>query len=181
MSCLTFAFYIAWFLCLATTATAVTFTLFYSLVWGEEVAERWLSSILISNSQDIFIVEPAKVVLAVVAISFISTRTKNNYDSKEENEVGDVKGDDNDFLIDNPKERFKQSRIEAIREQTKKEVKLAGMLKEIVIHLIFMFFLAMVCYGNKNNYRFLMTTTTLNQFRKFDQVRMQNYITYFYK
>lgn len=67
-----------------------------------------------------------------------------------------------------------------IREQTKKEVKFAGILKEIVIHLIFLFFLAMVCYGNKNNYRFLMTTTAQNQFRKFEQVRMQNYITYRY-
>lgn len=87
-----FFIYIAWCLCFATSVTAATFTLFYSLVWGEEVAERWLSSILISNSQDIFIVEPAKVVLAVVVVSYFSTRTKNNCDSEEEDEEEDVSG-----------------------------------------------------------------------------------------
>lgn len=59
---------------------------------------------MISNSQDIFIVEPAKVVLAVVVVSYFSTRTKNNCNSEEEDEEEDVSGDDIDFVIENPKE-----------------------------------------------------------------------------
>ena len=166
-----FCVYFGWFLCFVTTLTAATFTLFYSMMWGKEVAEQWLSSILISNGQDIFVVQPTKVMLAVVVISLLLTRSNGkSEDYEEENEGIDV--DDVDFLVDDPKERFKRSRLEAIRERTKKEVKLAGMTKDIVLHLIFVFFLAMVCYGNKNSYRFMMTSTLLNPFSKFDLVRI---------
>ena len=166
-----FCVYFAWFLCFVTTLTAAAFTLFYSLIWGKEVAEQWLSSILISNSQDIFVVQPTKVMVAVVAVSLILTRTKKQFHSSVESERGEVHEGDIDFLIDNPKERFKRSRLEAARERTKREVKLAGMMRDIVIHLIFVFFLAMVCYGNKNSYRFMMTSTMLTPFPKFDLVR----------
>ena len=165
--------YFAWFLCLSTTLTAATFTLFYSLMWGKEVAEQWLSSVLISNSQDIFVVQPTKVMLAVVLFSLLLTRTKDSSGSQEtENDREDAYTSGIDFLSDNPKERFKRSRLEVIRERTKKEVKLAGMMKEIIIHLIFVFFLAIVCYSNKNSQRFMMTTTLLDPFPKYDQVTM---------
>ena len=168
-----FCVYFGWFLCFATSLTAAAFTLFYSMIWGKEVAEQWLSSILISNGQDIFVVQPVKVMLVVVVVSLLLIRTKSkSEDSEIETAEGDVCESDIDILIDDPKERFKQSKLEAIRERTKKDFKLASMTKDIVIHLIFMFFLAMVCYGNKNNYRFMMTTTLLNPFAKFDTVRI---------
>ena len=166
-----FCVYFAWFLCFVTTLTAAAFTLFYSLMWGKEVAEQWLSSILISNGQDIFVVQPTKVMVVVVVVSFFLTRTTDNSQSEAEGDESVVCEDDIDFLCDNPKERFKQSKLEAIRKRTKKEVKLVGIMKDVVLHLIFVFFLSIVCYGNKNNYRYMMTTTLLNPFTKFDTVR----------
>ncbi|XP_068753326.1 polycystin-1-like protein 2 [Montipora capricornis] len=166
-----FCVYFAWFLCCATTLTASTFTLFYSLMWGKDVAEQWLSSILVSNGQDIFVVQPLKVMFAVVAVSLLFLRTKQKDKLPgAESEEGDTCEDDVDFLIDHPKEKFKRSRLALMRERTRKEVKLAGMSKEIIIHLIFVFFLAIVCYGNKNSHRFLMTTTLITPFTKFDKV-----------
>ena len=168
-----FCVYIGWFFCFITTMTAATFTLFYSLMWGKEVAEQWLSSILISNGQDIFVVQPTKVMMAVIVVSFLLSR--KNTDSRENCE------DDNaahpyeneiDFLSDEPKQRFKRYQMEKMREQSKKEAQLIGMVREIVLHLIFVFLLAIVCYGNKNENRFLMTTAMRNEFTKFDTVRM---------
>ena len=160
---------------IVTTLAAATFTLFYSLMWGKEVAEQWLSSILISNGQDIFVVQPTKVMLAVVLISLLMTKPQKN-NSQDSNDDVDSVSCEIDLLSDNPKERFKRSRLEAIRERTKKEVKLAGMTKEIVIHLTFVFFLVVVCYGNKTQYRIMMTTTLLDPFAKFDLVRKYFYI-----
>ena len=167
-----FCVYFAWFLCFVTTLAAATFTLFYSLMWGNEVAEQWLSSILISNGQDIFVVQPTKVMLAVIVILLLLTRKQKGDSQKSEEDDKESDTYDIDLLNDNPKQRFKRSRLESIRERTRKEVKLAGITKKIFFHLIFVFFLAMVCYGNKNNYRFLMTTTLLNPFGKFGLVRL---------
>ncbi|XP_078351938.1 LOW QUALITY PROTEIN: polycystin-1-like protein 2 [Oculina patagonica] len=167
-----FCVYIGWFLCFVTTLTAATFTLFYSLMWGKEVAEQWLASILISNGQDIFVVQPTKVMLAVIVVSLLLSRSNKNKseDSEEESKECDAYDDDIDFLSDDPKRRFKQNLLEKMRMRSKKEAQLTNMVKDIVLHLTFVFFLAIVCYGNKNGYRFLMTTATRNPFTKFDQV-----------
>ena len=168
-----FCVYIGWFLCFVTTLTAATFTLFYSLVWGKEVAEQWLASILISNGQDIFVVQPTKVMLAVIVISLLlSRKNKDSHGhSEEDGEQGNSNEYEIDFVSDNPKQRFKQYQMEKMRERFKKEAQLTVMVKDIVIHLIFMFFLAIVCYGNKNVNRFLMTREMRNQFTKFDKVK----------
>ena len=165
-----FCVYIAWFLCFVTTMTAATFTLFYSLMWGKEVAEQWLASILISNGQDVFVTQPTKVMLAVLLVSFLLSRNKE--DDGEEGDVKEGKLQDNDldFLSDNPKQRFKQSLMEKMRIRSRKEAQLALKTKEIVLHLVFVFLLSVVCYGNKNENRFLMTTEMKNTFTSFDLV-----------
>ena len=164
-----FCVYIGWFLCFVTTLTAATFTLFYSLMWGKEVAEQWLASILISSSQDIFVVQPTKVMLAVVIVALLMTRNKDNNEDAERDREDDCESYI-DFLSDNPKEKFKRDKLEAMRRRTKKETQLTAMMRDIVLHLIFVFFLAIVCYGNKNANRFLMTRTMIDPFTKFDTV-----------
>ena len=170
-----FCIYIGWLLCFATTLTAATFTLFYSLMWGKEVAEQWLASILISNGQDIFVVQPTKVMLAVVVISLLFSRNNKSKrgEYEEESEEGDTSEDDIDFLCDDPKERFKQNLLEKMRMRSKKEAQLTNIVKDIVLHLTFVFLLAIVCYGNKNRNRFLMTTAMRNSFTKFDKVNLK--------
>ena len=167
--------FIAWFLCLSTTLTAAAFTIFYSLMWGKEVAEQWLASILISSCQDIFVLQPTKVLLAVVIVSLLMIRNKNNHDdSHAENDGVYECESDIDFLSDDPKARFKRDKLETIRKRTKKESQLAVVIRDFVLHLTFVFFLAIMCYGNKNNNRFLMTRAMLNPFTNFDLVGTDN-------
>ena len=168
-----FCVYIGWFLCFVTTLTAAAFTLFYSLMWGKEVAEQWLASILISNAQDVFVLQPTKVMLAVVVISLLFSRNSTNKSSNAggESDERDAYDDGIDFLSDDPKQRFKQSLLEKMRIRSKKEAQLTDIVKNIVLHLIFMFFLAIVCYGNKNESRYFMTITMRNPFTRFDLVR----------
>ena len=167
-----FFVYVGWLLCFCTTIAAATFTLFYSLMWGKETSEQWLASILISNGQDIFVVQPTKVMVAVIVISFLLLR-KNKIQYKEEKEeiAIDPLAIEIDFLSDDPKQRFKKCQREKMRERSKKEAQLTTMTRDIILHLIFVFLLAIVSYGNKNGNRFLMTTETRNRFTKFNVVR----------
>ena len=166
-----FCVYIGWFFCVVTTLTAATFTLFYSLMWGKEIAEQWLASILISSGQDIFVVQPTKVMLAVVIVSLLMARNKDaNKDLDAERNKADDWKTDMDFLSDNPKAQFRREKMEAIRSRRKKETQLTIMIRDIVLHLIYVFFLAVVCYGNKNGSRFHMTKTMINPFMSFQLV-----------
>lgn len=164
-----FCVYVGWFLCCVTTLAAATFTLFYSLMWGKEVAEQWLASILISSSEDIFVLQPIQLMLVVFALLLTRFKAGSRY-FRDETEGENDHENEIDFLSDDPKQRFKRDQIDKIRERTKKEAKLTGMVKDIVLHLTFVFFMAVVCYGNKNDNRFLLTRTMINPFTKFDLV-----------
>ena len=53
--------YGAWFLVFLTTATSAFFTFTYSLEWGKEKSNAWLTSMLLSVCNSVLIIQPTKV------------------------------------------------------------------------------------------------------------------------
>jgi len=53
--------YIAWALAILCSLTGMLFIILYSLEWGKEKADEWLSSLLISTVQSVLLVQPVKV------------------------------------------------------------------------------------------------------------------------
>ena len=72
-----FCAYIAWFLCFGTIMTSATFTFFYSLMWGKEKANEWLTCMMLSLTQDIMAVQPVKVVATAFVVAFALTKAKD--------------------------------------------------------------------------------------------------------
>ena len=82
--CLPYWFiYIAYSICFLTTLTAATFTLFYSMAWGKEISNQWLSSMLISFFQDAFVTQPLKIFSAAVIISLILKKLPSDFTEKK--------------------------------------------------------------------------------------------------
>ena len=166
-----FCIYIAWFLCIATTLTSAAFTLFYSLMWGKELAEQWLASIMTSLAEDIFFMQPTKVIIVICVISLFLYRKKGFGKSMAKDcETSELNGSDSEFVDDDPKIKLRRYELEKMRENKKREVKLMGMMRGIVLHSLFVFLMAITCYGNKNNNRFLMTNAVRQPFLKFETV-----------
>ena len=74
--------YPAWFLCIATAATSVTFTVFHSLHWGKEIADQWLASVLVSCVEDVFNWQPSKVLILVLLLILIFKRPKPPHETE---------------------------------------------------------------------------------------------------
>ena len=68
--------YVAWFLSLATAITSATVVFFYSLMWGKETADEWLSSILMSITMDILAIQPVRLVTLTAVAAIIITKAK---------------------------------------------------------------------------------------------------------
>lgn len=161
-----FCIYIGWFLCVVTSLTGATFTIFYSLVWGKELAEQWLASVFTSLSEDVFFAQPAKVMLIIILTSMFLKRGKIN---RKESEV-ETESSNYEHIDDDPNKMLKRYELSKMRQNKKKEVKLIGMMKEIVLHLLFIFLMAIACYGNKNNNRYQMTSSVKAPYLKFETV-----------
>jgi len=68
--------YIAWFLCFATAVTSATVVFFYSLMWGKETADEWLSSIVLSITMDILAIQPVRLVILAAVAAIVITKAK---------------------------------------------------------------------------------------------------------
>ena len=80
-----FFVYIAWVLCILTSLTSAAFTVFYSMMWGTEVSNEWLTSILVSFTQDVLFIQPVKVVLVASLLALLIKKAPED-DSDKENQ-----------------------------------------------------------------------------------------------
>ena len=78
-----FFVYIAWTLCILTSLTSAAFTVFYSMMWGTEVSNKWLTSILVSFTQDILFIQPVKVIIVASLLALIIKKAPEDDSVKE--------------------------------------------------------------------------------------------------
>lgn len=85
---------------------------------------------------------------------------------------GEVEIDCSNYLYidDDLNKLLKKYELLKMWENKKKEVKFIGMMKGIVFYLLFIFFMVIVCYGNKNNNCYLMISFVKILYLKFEIV-----------
>ena len=64
--------YVGWVLCILTTLLSAVFTLFYSMMWGREQSNIWLTTMAISFVQDTLISQPFKVLILSLIFAIYS-------------------------------------------------------------------------------------------------------------
>ena len=79
-----FFVYVGWALCILTSLTSATFTVFYSMMWGTEVSNKWLTSILVSFTQDVLFIQPIKVVIMASLLAFIIKKAPEDDSVKDQ-------------------------------------------------------------------------------------------------
>lgn len=78
--------YLGWILCMLTTLLSAVFTLFYSMMWGREQSNMWLTTMTISFVQDTLISQPFKVLIVSLIFAMYS-KSPDDEDHFEESSV----------------------------------------------------------------------------------------------
>ncbi|XP_066291574.1 polycystin-1-like protein 2 isoform X1 [Branchiostoma lanceolatum] len=63
--------YVAWVLVVLSAVGSAVFTALYSLTWGKDKSERWLSAYFTAFLVDMFLLQPAKILLLTILTSSI--------------------------------------------------------------------------------------------------------------
>ncbi|XP_066291223.1 polycystin-1-like protein 2 [Branchiostoma lanceolatum] len=63
--------YVAWVLVVLSAVGSAVFTALYSLMWGKDKSERWLSAYFTTFLVDMFLMQPAKILLLTILTSSI--------------------------------------------------------------------------------------------------------------
>lgn len=159
-----FCISVGWALCLMTSLVSATFVVFYSLMWGKEVANQWLASVMISFFQDIILIQPVKVVIVVSLLSLIIKKPIENdevYGQGHSNHNMEKK------IISCP---LREEELHKVRSVSVLKRRFIKAVTEIVIFGLFIFLLMMVCYGNRDRKRYTLTETVKRVFIDFDKV-----------
>ncbi|KAL9976396.1 hypothetical protein ACROYT_G013694 [Oculina patagonica] len=143
--------YLAWFFFVCSCTLSVTFTIFYSLTWGKSISEQWLSSMFISFTQDVIIMEPFKVFFIALMLAVILKWKTSRHKENESIDEGEHSFSQHRLWT------LKLTEVEEMRKRQARKQNLSRFFVELVFYVIFVFLLMVVCYGNRNDHRYLMT------------------------
>ena len=152
-----FCTYIAWFLCVSASIASALFTVFYSLMWGGEKSARWLSSVVLSVTGDVFISQPIKIVIVSLIVASQCGRALRLRGSAQERSV-------------QPMFNLSSDELEQAKKFKTNERKMFKFIKELFFLFLFFFLLMVVCYSDKNDHRYELTDSTESDFQSFDKV-----------
>ena len=158
--------YLAWFLWLGACGASATFTVFYSLIWGSSISEQWLSSMFISFAQDLAVTEPVKVFFTAVLLAAI-VRWKR-FKPRGHAALKQTK-------LNSPNGRLWKlnlTEVEEMRRQQARKQNISRFFVELFVYLIFVFLLLVVCYGNRNDHRYMMAKSIKDGIPAFEKVRL---------
>ena len=157
-----FFIYIAWLFCLAIAVTGATITVFYSLDWGGDRSNPWLTSILVSIFQDILINQPVKLVTFAIVLSLLIKKPTGH-----ETVVGPS-------IFQSPK--VKQIKATSTKDKkAEKEVcsknwDMAQAFKEFASFLVLSIILMFVVYAAQDPSRYQFTSSTISLLGGFEKV-----------
>lgn len=172
--------FFAWLLSFLVFFVCATITFYYSLQWGKDIANQWLSSMFVSFTEDLFVLQPTKIYLIMVLSACLFNRYEPEVIRHETNEdkyavtprksnseaESTVSDDIQNIRIDIPLER----ELERVRQYRRKEAEAFSFGRELAIFLFFLFLLMVVCYGNRNYHGFLIGKNTQDTFSNFPAV-----------
>lgn len=166
--------YIAWFLSSVTVISSATFTFFFSLQWGKDISNEWLSSMLVSFTEDLFVIQPIKIVIIVLITAYFfgsKSDVKERGDQVKSEHASSTNATTDSALPSIEIKTLPEDEIELAREYRLKEAKMFSFGKELFLYMLFLTLLTVVCYGNRSYHGYLITRNLEDTFNKFPRAK----------
>ena len=157
--------YVAWVLSILAALASAAFIVFYSLMWGKDTSNRWLTSVMISLFEDVIVIQPIKVVAIVTLLSLIFRKPIDHdpVDGLPKKKKARI---DAEGTVAPPTEE----ELENIRSYRLNRSKMIGLMLDIGFFITFVILLFIVCYGNRGTTRYRLTKSVQDVFQGFEKV-----------
>lgn len=160
--------YVAWLLCFLSSAVSATFVIFYSLQWGKEISEQWLISTVMSTVEDIFVIEPVKIVVAAFLASYFRKSDSMIFHFDDISITAERKEvDSKDVILPEPP---RERELRRARTYRRREMRMYRDIGKIVSYFAYLWILMSICYGGQNQDGFPLTTSLQKTFGELSQV-----------
>ncbi|CAG5115236.1 unnamed protein product, partial [Candidula unifasciata] len=155
---------VGWILVFLLTSVCSFFIILYTMEWGRDVTEEWLSSFFLAFIESLFVVDPFKVLLISFLLSIFVRKTKvkgidelNLQHIRQVNKEYGVKNSKSHSLdeTDPPRESVSflptvtEEELQAATRKRKIHIMVRKTLWELAVHCIFLIIVCSLCYSNR--------------------------------
>ncbi|CAG2212605.1 PKD1L2 [Mytilus edulis] len=185
--------YIAYVLTVMSMIVPGFFTILYSMEWGPEKANEWLTTFIMSFFQSVIVVQPLKVMVLVAFIACIVKKPDIDEEDGATEDINNVIAAHDEEMLQKLNVRFniknwmvllyfffsivakrklanedcKPIDMEALnkaRENRMMEIKMETLLREIAIYLLFVLVLFFLSYQQRDSFSYQMAANLRNYF-----------------
>ncbi|EDO41988.1 predicted protein, partial [Nematostella vectensis] len=138
-------YFLAWFLCIATSFASAVVTIMYSLMWKADISEKWCVSFFLSFIEDAFLIQPIKVALLAALLAFViketKKRKKNNYETLRNGDTDNFlddtseKGSEESAKVTNERRPPNRNFLENARRMRIKQIKTNQVVKDVLFYV----------------------------------------------
>ncbi|KAK3787395.1 hypothetical protein RRG08_032352, partial [Elysia crispata] len=156
--------HVAWMLVAATVLTCSFFVMLYSMQWGKDVSEEWLSSFVLSFLQSLCVVDPFKVLIFSFLASLFLRKAK--LIGVEELNVRNISEINRQYGIKEkphpPRETVSfvspltEEELQVLTLRRRVHVMVRNTIRELLVHTIFLVIVCSLCYCNRSKDDFRM-------------------------
>ncbi|XP_032239241.2 uncharacterized protein LOC5513821 isoform X2 [Nematostella vectensis] len=160
-------YFLAWFLCIATSFASAVVTIMYSLMWKADISEKWCVSFFLSFIEDAFLIQPIKVALLAALLAFViketKKRKKNNYETLRNGDTDNFlddtseKGSEESAKVTNERRPPNRNFLENARRMRIKQIKTNQVVKDVLFYVVFLLLIMVYAYGHRDPIAFNLT------------------------
>ncbi|XP_053378970.1 uncharacterized protein LOC123526495 isoform X2 [Mercenaria mercenaria] len=177
--------YINWFILVAAILVPAFFILLYSIEWGKQKSEEWLTTFFMSLFESILLVDPVMVICIVLVLSVlirsntldthldvedIVRRYKHTMGHDESELSVSIKilkaiRDDVKSLKSNPRQvtpPLQGQSLALAAERHRHDTILSSFIKDILLNLFLIFIIFSICYANRDDRSYLLHSEIVN-------------------
>ncbi|ESO98630.1 hypothetical protein LOTGIDRAFT_201559, partial [Lottia gigantea] len=152
---------IGWAIVVIIVLASSNFLILYSMEWGKSISEEWLAAFFLSFFENLFVMDPAKVLLMSVLLACL---LRSPYNQVDKVNVEKVQTEVEKFGLTEvdvsqlPPDPIPESLMEKARQRRKEELKAQSVFMNLILYGVFLFALYAVCYGNRDTSNFAFQT-----------------------
>ncbi|XP_066267538.1 polycystin-2-like protein 2 [Branchiostoma lanceolatum] len=153
--------YVAWIAAFLVTFTSAFFSVLYSLDWGPKKSVNWLTSMFLSFSLSLLVVDPIKVLAIAAILSCILKKPGDDSIDSDEAKAKTLDQDDewiyeippDDIEDEYEDEKIKEPNPEMLalaRKELATQAKMSDLLREIARYFLLVLVLMFIAYSNRH-------------------------------
>ncbi|XP_022803108.1 polycystic kidney disease protein 1-like 2 [Stylophora pistillata] len=156
--------YLTWGLLCLVTAMSAGLTVSYSLMWGSEKSQEWISSVSVSFFQDVLILQPFKCFLLAMLWSVFSNCRVRKVSSSQQ--FSGKTADDNRSSAST-----KSSKLSASRRKSVAMARRRLMIRQTLFYIFFFVVIGILTYGKRDFSRYLLFKSLADHTESFEEVK----------